>query len=180
MGYDADVVIAGAGPAGASAAIRLARAGRTVLLCDRSRFPRDKACGDGLIADSIGALRSLGLDRAVADAAYRTAGLLVISPGGTEVRFESTFWVLPRRVFDNVLFRAAIEAGARFEQVSVDGPVVEQDRVVGVTARRAGSEERATFRAPLTILATGGAAGVLRKFDDRARRDASWARGWPA
>jgi geranylgeranyl reductase family protein len=168
-----DVVIAGAGPAGASAAIQLARAGRRVLLCDRSRFPRDKACGDGLIADSIAALRTLGLDRAVADAAYRTTELLTISPGGTEVRFSSTFWVLPRRTLDDLLFRAAIDAGAQFEQISVDGPILEHGRVTGVTGKRAGSQEPVSFRAPLTMLATGGAAGVLRKFDEHARSDAS-------
>lgn len=169
----ADVIIAGAGPAGASAAIQLARAGRRVVLCDRSQFPRDKTCGDGLIADSIAALRTLGLDRAVADAAYRTNGLLTISPGGIEVRFSSTFWVLPRRTLDDLIFRAAIEAGVQFEQVSVDGPIVEGGRVVGVTGTRAGARERVSYRAPLTMLATGATAGVLRKFDDQARSDAS-------
>src|SRR5438046_9460223 len=104
MPFDADVLIAGAGPAGCAAAIRLARAGKRVVLCDRSRFPRDKACGDGLIADSIAALKRLELDRPVADAAYRATGLLTISPGGTEVRFQSTFWVLPRLTLDHLLF----------------------------------------------------------------------------
>lgn len=169
----ADVVIAGAGPAGSAAAIRLARAGRRVVLCDRSTFPRDKACGDGLIADSIAALQILGLDRPVADAAYRTNGLLTISPGGVEVRFQSTFWVLPRRVLDDLLFRAALDAGARFEHVIVEAPLVEDRRVIGVSGRRPGSEARVEIRAPLTMLATGGAAGVLRRFDPHARADAS-------
>jgi geranylgeranyl reductase family protein len=173
MAIDCEVLIAGAGPAGCAAAIRLARAGRRVVLCDRSQFPRDKACGDGLIADSIGALTTLGLDRTVADAAYRTSGLLTISPGGTEVRFESTFWVLPRRVLDHLLFRAAIDAGAIFEQTIVEAPIVENGRVVGVEGRRPGTEARVQFRAPLTMLATGGAAGVLRKFDPQARSRAS-------
>ncbi|MTA14994.1 MAG: FAD-dependent oxidoreductase, partial [Actinobacteria bacterium] len=44
----ADVVIVGAGPAGAAAAAYLARSGRTVLLADKVAFPRDKCCGDGL------------------------------------------------------------------------------------------------------------------------------------
>ena len=170
---DADVLIVGAGPAGASAAITLARAGWRVALCDRSRFPRDKACGDGLIADSIGALTRLGLDRAVADAARHTSGLLTISPGGTEVRFRSTFWVLPRMVLDNLIVQAAFEAGARFEHVIVDGPILEGTRVAGIQGRRPGRDERVALRAPLTMLATGGAAGVLRRFDPQARADAS-------
>jgi flavin-dependent dehydrogenase len=142
-------------------------------LCDRSVFPRDKACGDGLIADSIAALKTLGLDRAVADAAYRTSGLLTISPGGIEVRFQNTFWVLPRLSFDQILFSAATDAGARFEHLIVEAPLAEKGRIAGVTGRRPRGGEQVTLRAPLTLLATGGAAGILKKFDERARSDAS-------
>jgi flavin-dependent dehydrogenase len=169
----ADVVIAGAGPAGAAAAISLARAGRRVILCDRSEFPRDKACGDGLIADAIAALKRLGLDRKVAEAAYRTTGLLTIAPGGTQVRFQNTFWVLPRRVLDRIIFEEALESGARFEHLIVDGPLVDGQQVVGIRGRRPGTQTPVELRAPLTMLATGGAAGVLRKFDEHARADAS-------
>ena len=56
---DWDVVIAGAGPAGATTAARVARAGHHVLLLDRHGFPRDKVCGDGLIADALSALERL-------------------------------------------------------------------------------------------------------------------------
>src|SRR5438046_10712935 len=103
MPFDADVLIAGAGPAGCAAAIRLARAARKVVLCDRSRFPRDKACGDGLIADSIAALKALGLDGAVANAAHHTTGALTSSPGGRQVPFSTT---------DSALARAARDAPA--------------------------------------------------------------------
>ena len=44
----ADVVVVGAGPAGSTAATLLARAGADVLLLEKSTFPRDKVCGDGL------------------------------------------------------------------------------------------------------------------------------------
>ena len=50
----ADVAVVGGGPAGAAAAITLARAGREVVLFDKAQFPRDKCCGDGL---TTGALR---------------------------------------------------------------------------------------------------------------------------
>jgi flavin-dependent dehydrogenase len=54
-----DVLVVGAGPAGSAAAQWLARAGRDVLLIDQHAFPRDKVCGDGLIADALRALDRL-------------------------------------------------------------------------------------------------------------------------
>jgi flavin-dependent dehydrogenase len=142
-----------------------------VVLCDRSRFPRDKACGDGLIADSIGALRTLGLETEVRARARAASRLRVFSPGGVEMTFESEFLVIPRAVFDAMLVERAIAAGATFEQAIVERPHVEQDRVAGVVVRVNGQER--TWRAPLTVLATGGAAAVLRKFDSLARAEPS-------
>ncbi len=169
MPFDADVIVAGAGPAGSVAAMQLARAGRRVLLCDRAAFPRDKTCGDGLIADALAVLRTLGLDEAVRDASYRTSRLLTISPGGVEVRFQSNFLILPRRRFDQMLFDCAVSSGAEFQQLVVDSPICDGDRVVGVLAKRPGSEGVVPLRAPLTLLATGAEGLVLKKFDSTAR-----------
>src|SRR3712207_3554192 len=49
MAERADIVIVGAGPGGSATAYHAARAGLSVLLLDRQRFPRDKPCGDGLM-----------------------------------------------------------------------------------------------------------------------------------
>lgn len=57
----ADVVVVGAGPAGSAAAAWTARAGTEVLVIDAARFPRDKACGDGLTPRAIAELERLGL-----------------------------------------------------------------------------------------------------------------------
>ena len=57
-----DFVIAGAGPAGAAAAITLAGLGRSVAVVDKVPFPRDKCCGDGLTTAALRRLESLGLD----------------------------------------------------------------------------------------------------------------------
>ena len=61
-----DVVVVGAGPAGAATAIRLAAAGERVIVIDRARFPRDKTCGDFVGPVAIDELRTLGLDGAPA------------------------------------------------------------------------------------------------------------------
>ncbi len=51
--YDADVIVVGAGPAGSSAAYHLATAGLDVLLLEKTAFPREKVCGDGLTPRAV-------------------------------------------------------------------------------------------------------------------------------
>jgi flavin-dependent dehydrogenase len=118
-------------------------------------------------------LTHLGYAPEVSAQSYRANRLLVVSPNGTEVRFSTTFWVLPRLALDQFLFSKAIEAGAEFRRLIVDAPLREGDRVIGISAREAGSEAPVELRAPLTLLATGAAAGVLRKFDPAARLEPS-------
>ena len=83
-----DALVIGAGPAGAAAAWALARARRRVALVDREGFPRDKMCGDGLIADSLGALDTMGLRDAVAREAVAARALHVVAPSGESVSLE--------------------------------------------------------------------------------------------
>src|SRR6266508_338823 len=56
---DTDVVIVGAGPAGSALAIMLGQAGVKAVLLDRSRFPRDKTCGEGLMPAGVKVLEAL-------------------------------------------------------------------------------------------------------------------------
>ena len=60
-----DVIIAGAGPAGSSAAAILGEKGHSVLLIDKENFPRDKTCGDGVTYKAMPALKRLGLDETI-------------------------------------------------------------------------------------------------------------------
>ncbi len=80
---ETDVVVVGAGPSGATAALLLARAGRQVVLVDRARFPRDKACGEGLMPPGVDVLRRLGLYDAVLETGARPVhGVRYQHPGG--------------------------------------------------------------------------------------------------
>ncbi len=56
------MLVVGAGPAGAIAALTLARAGVRVAMVDRARFPRDKLCGDTINPGTLSILRRLGAD----------------------------------------------------------------------------------------------------------------------
>lgn len=58
-------MVVGAGPSGAATALLLARAGHRIIVLDRARFPRDKACGEGLMPSGVAVLRRLGLLDAV-------------------------------------------------------------------------------------------------------------------
>lgn len=137
-----DVLIAGAGPAGAIAATVLARAGARVLVLDRARFPRDKLCGDTVNPGALSVLHRLGLAQAVADG-LPVDGMVVTGEG---VRVEGRYSrgvqgrAITRREFDCVLVAAARDAGASVEEgVLVTGPLVDtrgsRATVTGLTVR---------------------------------------------
>jgi len=158
-----DVLIAGAGPAGSIAAIRLARAGARVLLVDRARFPRDKLCGDTLNPGTIALLERLRLTAGLAAAARPVDGMIVTGERGVRVRAEygagAKGLAMLRRDLDAALAGEAVSAGVRFEDgVVVRGPLMESAgrgaRVRGVIlAGRDGKDLRVP--APLVIAADG-------------------------
>ena len=115
-----DVLIIGAGPAGLTAAYHLAAAGHDVLLLDRCSFPREKVCGDGLVADSIGSLQRMGLADQVRQQARIVDLLNIRSRSGHEVCIESGFWTIKREFFDALLWGHARDAGAAFRTANID------------------------------------------------------------
>jgi 2-polyprenyl-6-methoxyphenol hydroxylase-like FAD-dependent oxidoreductase len=84
----ADAVVVGAGPSGAATALVLSRAGHSVTVLDRARFPRDKACGEGLMPPGVAVLRRLGvLDEVLATRAPRIRGVLYSHGGGSPTAY---------------------------------------------------------------------------------------------
>lgn len=167
-----DVIVVGAGPAGAVAAAAFASRGLRVVLCDRAAFPRDKTCGDALIADSLGALDRLGLRARVEPSARVSRALDVVTADGTTTSIPGAIAVIPRRRFDAMLLEHAVACGAEFRQLTVDAPIVDGDAVAGVRGKMS-SGTPVELRAPLTVLATGANGAALGAFDPGARTGAS-------
>ena len=120
-----DLVVVGAGPAGACAALGALTEDPSlrVLLLDRSDFPRDKSCGDGIAPHVLDALASVG----AADVVDGWAPLrdLELSHGGVRVAgpMRRDVHVVPRAVFDARLVEHAVAAGAvlrRHRVTSID------------------------------------------------------------
>ncbi|MEU6239005.1 geranylgeranyl reductase family protein [Kitasatospora sp. NPDC047058] len=161
----ADVIVVGAGPAGSTAACHLARTGLDVLLLEKSAFPREKVCGDGLTPRAVKQLVDLGIDVSEEAGWLHNKGLRLISG---EHRLEldwpqlsafPSFGLVRRRAdFDELLARRAAAAGARLvERANVADPLVDErtGRITGVTARLGEERRPVAYRAPLVVAADG-------------------------
>ena len=135
MPLTADVTVVGAGPAGVAAAIGLARAGRDVVVLDRTRFPRDKYCGDGLTTGALRLLEHLGLDPASVPSWHVARGLVIRSPSGREVAYPfprdgQYAATAQRHDLDAALVDLARQAGVKvLDGCACDGVTVGSDRV---------------------------------------------------
>ena len=170
-----DVLVVGAGPAGAAAAAALASRGvPRVLLLDRATFPRDKTCGSGLSPNAIALAEELGIGEELRRQAVPIQSVKIVTPGGRAMVLLSNAdaVVLLRRTFDNLLFERARSLGVDFEGgVRVSELLREGGRVLGVRTAD-GREIRARF-----VLCADGAHSVFST-DPRPRRSISTLMGW--
>ncbi|WP_233712115.1 NAD(P)/FAD-dependent oxidoreductase [Kribbella turkmenica] len=124
-----DLVVVGAGPAGASAALGALAVdpGLSVLLLDRHDFPRDKACGDGIAPHVFDLLAEVGVTGLVDDWTPVRRFALTRGATGVDRDMARPNWVVPRTVFDQRLAAAAQSAGARLIRRRVRGLRVAKD-----------------------------------------------------
>ncbi len=206
--HEADVIVVGAGPGGSATAHHLAQGGADVLLLEKTAFPREKVCGDGLTPRATRQLLRMGIDLD-APGWVRNRGLRIVG-GGHQLQlpwpdlasYPAYGLVRTRTDFDEILARHAQKSGARLlERTAVTGPVTDPTgQIVGVTARpvddhgrRSGAET--TYRAPVVVAADGTSARLalsmgLAKRDDRPmgvavrtyytspRHDDDWLESW--
>ncbi|RYB96481.1 geranylgeranyl reductase family protein [Nocardioides glacieisoli] len=192
-----DLVVVGAGPAGASAALGALTEDPSlrVLLLDRSDFPRDKSCGDGIAPHAVDALAEVG----AADVVDGWTPLrdLELAHGDVAVAgpMRRDAWVVPRRVLDARLVEHAVAAGAvlrrhRVTSVTVDdtGPVVSGDLRAAVVVGADGAHSlvrqallgRRRDRRAIAIRGYAPVTDAVRgrqviRFGDRTHTSYAWA-----
>ena len=164
-----DVVIVGAGPAGAIAAAHLAASHHRVLLLDRKKFPREKVCGDGLLTDALRCLDAIGVGEIVRAAGHKSSTCVLVSPSRNEVEIPGEYLTIKRRLLDMIVAQKAVEMGAVFACGEAKQLAVEPDGRVSFTIQ--GSEKQ--FRARIGIVATGVNIRLLRKLNWTARKKPS-------
>ncbi|SFL84510.1 NAD(P)/FAD-dependent oxidoreductase [Streptomyces pini] len=164
-----DVIVVGARVAGASTALRFARAGYSVLLLDRARFPSDTLSTHYIHQPGVARLARWGVLDAVRASGCPPLERSVYEVG--DVRLDGcsapsdgyrTAYAPRRQVLDQILVDAAVAAGAEFrDNCSVSGPLFEGDRVAGVLCRTAGGT-RTRERARLVVGADGMRSAFAR------------------
>ncbi|MDQ6827659.1 MAG: NAD(P)/FAD-dependent oxidoreductase [Gemmatimonadota bacterium] len=173
---DADVIVVGGGPAGASTAWALAKAGADVLILDRAHFPRDKPCAEYLSPEASRILAKMGvLDACEAAGAAHLAGMIVRSPNGAEMRgdflaqhgfrgFRDWGLALRRVKLDAIILDSARTAGARVGEGARVTDLISDSRgaVIGVRTLESGGITRDRM-ARIVVGADGLRSIVARK-----------------
>jgi len=174
-----DVVVVGAGPAGAATAILLAEHGLGVTVLDRGPRPRRKVCGEYLSPEAGRVLDRLGVLKAVeAGGAVALRGMRITAPNGTvlEARYGAVAGFQPYRDHAMGVARATLD-GALVERVRalpvdlhvgvrVTDVLVEQDTVVGVVGVTMDGA-RVEVRARVVVAADGRASVIAERLQCR-------------
>jgi len=182
--HNYEVIIAGGGPAGSSAAIHLASCGIKALLVEQKRFPRAKLCGEFISPECWFHFRKLGVEAEMlsADPASITETVFYAS-NGRRIKVPSEWFAgdsaalgLSRAEMDHRLLQRAKSLGvAVLEEATVSDLVTEGKRVTGIRLKQNG--EIKEFRAPVVLDATGRTRALVRKLSRQRHEKAPVDRG---
>jgi flavin-dependent dehydrogenase len=173
MSNSYDIAIVGAGPAGSSLAIRLATAGKRVVLIEKAKFPREKLCGEFISPECLAHFAELGaLDRMQVSGGVGIGETLFYGRSGRGVgvpsamfgsRYEAALG-LSRAEMDLQLLQRAREVGVEvLEQTTATRPVLENGRVGGLKLKTGALERE--IETSLVTDATGRIRALARKTD---------------
>lgn len=157
-----DVLVIGAGPAGAAAGYWLAQEGLDVVMVDKKVFPREKTCGDGLTPRAVKQIHDMGLGDQLSQF-HRYDGLRATAHGKTlelhwptHPMYPHHGYVVRRRELDTMVARNAVDAGATLlEGHEALTPVLERGFVRGATVQVEDSETPFNITARYVIVADG-------------------------
>jgi geranylgeranyl reductase family protein len=169
------VLIVGGGPGGASCAYWLSRNGVNVHLVEKKRYPREKACGDGLTPRAIKQLLDMGFDFDGLDL-HKVEGLRAYA-GDLKIEMawpdhsEYPNWgaTMRRADLDGIVAQMAGAAGATIEQETTATPIVDNDTVTGVAL--SGPEGERTVHPDLVVIADGSNSRFGRGVGAARRKD---------
>ncbi len=180
-----DVVVVGAGPAGASCGYWLADAGWDVVVVEKKEFPREKTCGDGLTPRAVRQLADMGLEDALSDS-HRYSGLRAFGFGQSiemqwpeHPNFPAYGYTITRHDLDGLVAARAAGAGATLHQGTEVTALVEDESappaalptLTGVTVKPKGSARARTIKARFVVVADGSNSRIGRMLGTSRQRE---------
>ena len=168
-----DVIIVGAGPAGSTAALYAHRLGLNCILLDKAVFPRDKICGDALSGKSVRLMRELNLLEGVEKLEGSEINRITFgSPshsqfdvhlkGNKNNDYITKGYVVPRKIFDNFLFKKADELTETRQGFTVNDIIYQNDNISGVKGINIEGKEE-ILNAPIIMGCDGANSIIARK-----------------
>jgi flavin-dependent dehydrogenase len=166
MQHDWDVVIIGAGVAGAAAATAIARGAPSarIALIERSAWPRDKVCGCCMNPAGVALIRDFGLTKTLASRSTPLDRVEIITPHQRAVLRHPGGAVIDRAALDAMLVDAATDEGVRFTPACAARVIRRENGMWIVRLRTAGTETE--IRARVVIAADGLAGGAVADLED--------------
>lgn len=172
LNLNPEILVIGAGPGGAAAAWKLASSGHEVLMVDKTDFPRDKTCGDGLTPMAVQTLHQMSvLDQVLAANPAKVNRVRITGPFGAQIDVPFTEFmdrgmdyalVLPRLTFDDILRRHALMNGAAYVgNIRVEKVIREGDRIITILA--IGENGPLEICARQVVVAVGANTGFLER-----------------